>query len=130
MDIIPIQASSVACEQVFSSGKQTMTPRRGRISAQLMEALQILKFAIRKEEPLKLSDMTWKEELKEFERLAWAAPPSDAEAYGRNLEDDKGDSDIVGELDEQEINLEVLGEQLILGLDNEEGKTDDEEMYV
>ena len=85
MDIIPIQASSVACERVFSSGKQTMTPRRSRISAKLMEALQILKFSIRKgtkDETLKFTDMTWKEELKEFERLARSAPPGDAEAYG------------------------------------------------
>jgi hypothetical protein len=39
MDIIPIQASSVPCERVFSSGKETMAPRRRRISAKLMEAL-------------------------------------------------------------------------------------------
>ena len=133
MDIIPIQASSVACERVFSSGKQTMTPRRGRISAQLMEALQILKFAIQKEAPLKFSDMTWKEELKEFERLARSAPPGDAEAYGRNLEEDKGDSDGISELDEEEINLEVLGEQIPPELgDNEGGKgnDDDEDMYL
>ena len=89
MDIIPIQASSVPCERVFSSGKQTMTPRRSRISALLMEALQILKFAIRKgakDSSLKFTDMTWKEELMEFERLARSAPPGDAEAYGRSLE--------------------------------------------
>jgi hAT family protein len=120
MDVIPIQASSVACERVFSSGKQTMTPRRGRISALLMEALQILKFSLRKEAPLKFSDMTWKEELKEFERLARSAPPGDAEAYGRNLEEDKGDSDVSSELDEQEINLELLGEQIITGLEDNE----------
>ena len=48
MDIIPIQASSVPCERVFSSGKETMAPRRRRISAKLMEALQILKYSIKK----------------------------------------------------------------------------------
>ena len=46
MDILPIQASAVPCERVFSSGKETMTARRNRISSMLMEALQILKFAI------------------------------------------------------------------------------------
>ena len=46
MDILPIQASAVPCERVFSSGKETMTARRNRISPMLMEALQILKFAI------------------------------------------------------------------------------------
>ena len=65
--------------------------------------------------------------LVEFERLAWSAPPGDPEAYGCNLEEDKGDSDINSELDEQEINVEVLGKQLTLELeDNEDG---DDEIY-
>ena len=139
MDIIPIQASSVPCERVFSSGKETMTPQRSRISAQLMEALQILKFSIRKkskdskdsESSLKFSDMTWKEELMEFERLARSAPPGDAEAYGRNLEEEKEESDDVSEMDEEEINSEVLGEQMITPeLNEDDGADEDEEMYL
>jgi hypothetical protein len=47
MDVIPIQASAVPCERVFSSGKLTITPQRNRISAELMEALQVLKFSIK-----------------------------------------------------------------------------------
>lgn len=47
MDILPIQGSSVPCEHVFSSGKETMTARRSRISPELMEALQLLKFSLR-----------------------------------------------------------------------------------
>jgi len=91
MDIIPIQASSVPCEQVFSSGKQTMTPRRGCISTQLMEALQMLKFSIWKGRPLRFTEgMSWSEELEEFEMIAWTAPLGDAEAYGRSLEEDHG----------------------------------------
>lgn len=134
MDIIPIQASSVACERVFSSGKQTMTPRRSRISAKLMEALQILKFSIRKgakDSPLKFTDMTWKEELTEFERLAQSAPPGDAEAYGRNLEEDKGDSDYVSDRNEEEINSEVIGEQITPELkDNDDGEAENDDIYV
>ena len=99
-----------------------MAPQRGRISAKLMEALQMLKFSIQKESPLKFSDMTWKEELKEFERLAQSALPGDAEAYGRNLEEDKGDSDNISELDEQDVNLEVLGDQIPELQDNGDGK--------
>jgi hypothetical protein len=128
MDIIPIQASSVPCERVFSSGKQTMSPRRGRISAQLMEALQILKFSIRKEN-LKFSDMTWKEELETFELLARSAPPGDAEAYGRSLDNDDEvvDSDnMMDELDEQETNTEVLGEQLMKELEINQNREDDD----
>lgn len=47
MDIIPIPGSAVPCERVFSSAKETMSPRRSRISAKLMEALQLLKFSIK-----------------------------------------------------------------------------------
>lgn len=45
MDILPTQASSVSCERLFSSSKETCTPRRNRISPELMEALQTLKFS-------------------------------------------------------------------------------------
>ncbi|THH15387.1 hypothetical protein EUX98_g9474 [Antrodiella citrinella] len=44
MDVLPAQASSVACERVFSSSKETCTLRRSRIGANLLEALQVLKF--------------------------------------------------------------------------------------
>ncbi|KAG9029000.1 hypothetical protein FRB95_005820 [Tulasnella sp. JGI-2019a] len=48
MDHLPIQASAVPCERVFSSGKETMTAWRNRIKPELKEALQMLKFALRK----------------------------------------------------------------------------------
>jgi hypothetical protein len=41
-------AAPYACERVFSSGKETMTARRSRISPELMEALQLLKFSFRR----------------------------------------------------------------------------------
>jgi hAT family C-terminal dimerisation region len=81
MDIIPIQASSVPCERVFSSGKETMAPRRSRISAHLMECLQILKFSIRKGRALKFTEgMAWADELRDFEAVAQTAPAGEAEA--------------------------------------------------
>ena len=49
MDYLPIQASSVPCERVFSSSTETMTKRRSRISPILMEALQMTKFFLKKE---------------------------------------------------------------------------------
>jgi hypothetical protein len=49
LDYLPIQASSVPCERVFSSAKETDTPRRNRIHPALMEALQMLKFSLKKE---------------------------------------------------------------------------------
>jgi len=44
MDILPIQASSVLCERVFSSSKETITARRNSLSPCLVEALQLLKY--------------------------------------------------------------------------------------
>lgn len=49
MDYLPVQATSVPCERVFSSAKDTDTAKRNRISPVLMEALQLLKHALRKE---------------------------------------------------------------------------------
>ncbi|KAF4611154.1 hypothetical protein D9613_006646 [Agrocybe pediades] len=44
LDILPGQASSVACERVFSSSKETITLRRSLLSPQLVEILQFLKY--------------------------------------------------------------------------------------
>jgi hypothetical protein len=49
MDYLPIQATSVPCERVFSSAKETDTAKRNRMSPVLMEALQLLKFALKKQ---------------------------------------------------------------------------------
>lgn len=48
MDYLPIQATSVPCERVFSSAKETDTNKRNRMSPMLMEALQLLKFSLKK----------------------------------------------------------------------------------
>jgi len=44
MDYLPIQASSVPCECIFSSRTETDTKKRNKISPKLMEALQMLKY--------------------------------------------------------------------------------------
>jgi hypothetical protein len=49
LDYLPIQASSVPCEHVFSSAKETNTLKCNRIHPVLMEALQTLKFSLKKE---------------------------------------------------------------------------------
>ena len=47
LDYLPIQASAVPCERVFSSSAETDTKRRNRIHPVLMEALQMLKFSLK-----------------------------------------------------------------------------------
>lgn len=49
MDYLPIQASAVSCERVFSSSAETDTKKRNRINPLLMEALQMLKYHFKKE---------------------------------------------------------------------------------
>jgi hypothetical protein len=49
MDYLPIQSSAVPCEHIFSSSAETDTKKRSRIKPELMEALQILKFALKKD---------------------------------------------------------------------------------
>ncbi|KIJ95227.1 hypothetical protein K443DRAFT_25547, partial [Laccaria amethystina LaAM-08-1] len=44
MDVLPMQASSVPCERVFSSSKETDTLRRSQLSLETMEMFQVLKF--------------------------------------------------------------------------------------
>jgi hAT family C-terminal dimerisation region len=68
MDILPIQASAVPCERVFSSSKETMTARRNRISPELMESLQLLKHSIQQGRGLNFTDgLGWVQELQELE---------------------------------------------------------------
>ncbi|KIK75340.1 hypothetical protein PAXRUDRAFT_786381 [Paxillus rubicundulus Ve08.2h10] len=45
LDVLPIQASAVPCECVFSSGKDMDTAQWNGLSPNTMEILQILKFA-------------------------------------------------------------------------------------
>ena len=49
LDYLPVQASSVPCERVFSSSADTDTKKRNRIKSDLMEALQLLKYGYKKE---------------------------------------------------------------------------------
>ena len=113
MDIIPIQASSVPCERVFSSGKETMTPRRGRISADLMESLQLLKYSFKKGRSLDFTaGMSWRAELKAFELAGHTAAVGDADAYRRSLEEsNNGQDDLEDQLEEtMERDLDLLEE--------------------
>jgi hypothetical protein len=88
MDILPVQASAVPCERVFSSSKETMTARRNRIKPDLMEALQLLKYSIRQGRGLDFTaGYDWNDELQELEehgnRLATVS--EDINSFVRSL---------------------------------------------
>jgi hypothetical protein len=125
MDVLPIQASSVPSERVFSSGKETMTARRRRISPHLMEILQMLKYSINKGRALEFTEgLKWKDEIKEFEKAARMAPFGDAEAYGRTV-------NMVGEdSDDMDDVLDDLVNEIESNDDESEKDEELEEMYL
>jgi hypothetical protein len=47
LDVLPVQASSVPCERLFSAGKEIADDRRARLGAERFEELQMLKFSWR-----------------------------------------------------------------------------------
>jgi hypothetical protein len=70
MDILPIQASSVPCERVFSSSKETTTARRNKLGPELVEALQILKFEHKHNKTLNFTiGLDMDEEIMELEAI-------------------------------------------------------------
>ena len=84
MDILAIQGSAVPSERVFSSGKETMTARRHRIKHDLMEALQMLKFAFKGGCELDFTSGTGRQaELRELEELDMfdSAIPEDLSSF-------------------------------------------------
>ena len=63
MDYLPIQASAVPCERVFSSSSETSMKKRNRIKPKLFKALQILKFGIKSDQLLFTADVITPEEM-------------------------------------------------------------------
>ncbi|KAJ6625390.1 hypothetical protein B0H10DRAFT_1783227, partial [Mycena sp. CBHHK59/15] len=48
VDMLPIQGLAIPCEHVFSSSAETDTIRRNCTAPDLKEALQMLKFSVKK----------------------------------------------------------------------------------
>jgi hAT family C-terminal dimerisation region len=83
MDVLPIQGSAVPCECVFSSSAVTDAARRNKISPELMEALQVLKFALKKHRLVFTQGMAKEAELKVLEEAD--SRPEDADSFAREL---------------------------------------------
>jgi hypothetical protein len=73
LDILPVQASSIPCEHVFLSSKETCALRRSLLSASLLEILQVLKHLYRQERLDFTSHWIAKEEDYSIERATEAA---------------------------------------------------------
>jgi hypothetical protein len=82
MDVLPIQGSSIPCERVFSSGKETTTARWSHISPELMEALQLLEFSFRWGCFLNFTaGLSWDDELAEMEAAHNTNLPDDLDSF-------------------------------------------------
>ncbi|KAF5373365.1 hypothetical protein D9757_009741 [Collybiopsis confluens] len=91
MDILPIQGTSVPSERVFSSAGETNTKRRSRVSPDLMQALQVLKFGIKTRDGLSFTaGLSREEELQRLELFTdeCFAIPTDMRAYIDSLHTD------------------------------------------
>ena len=86
MDLIPIHATSVPCECVFSSSKETASARRNCLGPRIMEATQILKFQAKHVIELTFTEgLREKDEETELEGVEKARPVEDLRAYLRGM---------------------------------------------
>jgi hypothetical protein len=86
MDILPIQASSVPCERVFSSSKETITAKRNSLSPRVVEALQIMKYATKQGRGISfVQGLEREEEVKELEEWEQGQSVEDLKAYLRSF---------------------------------------------
>ena len=82
MDILPIQASLVPCERVFS-----ITARRNSLSPRLIKALQLLKFATKHNREISfIKGLDKVEELTELEKREDGQSVEDLYTYLHNFE--------------------------------------------
>jgi hypothetical protein len=89
LDLLSAQGTSVPCERVFSSAKLTKSDLRNRLSPELMEATQVLKFTLKRHgvsgpELDFTGHLDWKRRIAELEELCDIAdelPPESASDY-------------------------------------------------
>jgi hAT family C-terminal dimerisation region len=109
LDYLPIQASAVPSERAFSSSAETDTKKHNRINPVLMEALQMLKFALKKAR----LDFT----------TGWITPESD-------MREREPEDDLLAALlgDEGEDSMDRLIRNL--GEDDPDGEDDEDDNLV
>ena len=89
MDLIPVQATSVPCEHVFSGSKETTTARRNHLAPKIMEALQILKFQAKYKRELSFTEgLKEKDELDELEETETTRPVEDLRNFLNSMQEE------------------------------------------
>jgi hypothetical protein len=88
MDILPIQASSVPCEQIFSSSKETTTLWHNQIKPHPMKQLQMLKYSTKSDLGLDFAGrFDTAQQTKELEKMnnIDVETPEDVNAFASGL---------------------------------------------
>lgn len=105
MDYLPIQASAVPCERIFSSSAETDTKKRNRITPILMEALQMLKYHYKKHR----LDFSHETALNQWEVMDDPEGPLDAERTGLQGEEVREAIDkLIKDMDDEEFAIAEL----------------------
>ena len=111
LDILPVQASAVPSERAFSASKETDTDRRSNMDVELMEKLQVLKYAFRE------TRLSFTED--------WVAPQpltdtshSDRAVDSPDLDSESDDSDAMFDRLFAEGDLSSLAQLMARDLDN------------
>jgi hypothetical protein len=82
MDLMPVQATSVPSEHIFSASKRTTTARRNRLTPKIMEATQILKFEAKNKREISFTKgFSIKDEFEDLQELEDVATAQDLRAY-------------------------------------------------
>ena len=87
IDLLPIQATSVPCERVFSASKETATGRRNRLKPNTMEAIQLLKFLAKHQALNFTTGLSQSDEVVELEDTEAARPVEDLRSFLRGLQE-------------------------------------------
>ena len=87
MDLLPIQATSVPCERVFSASKETATDRRNRLKPNTMKAIQLLKFLAKHQALNFTTGLSQSDEVVELEDTEAARPVEDLRSFLHGLQE-------------------------------------------
>lgn len=115
LDILPVQASAVPSERAFSASKETDTNRRSNMDAELMEMLQVLKYAFREDRLCFTQDWIAPRPLTDPDCPDTAVDNSDC---ARNLDPESDNSDAMFDRLFAEGDLSSLAQLIARDLDN------------
>ena len=87
MDLLPIQATLVPCERVFSASKEISTERRNCLKPNTIEAIQLLKFLAKHQTLNFTAGLSKDDEVVELEDMEVTRPVEDLRSFLRGMQE-------------------------------------------